>query len=121
MASVSKWFADEKEDAGFQIVENSKCFGITTSTMFFSNEGKELMSQYQGRCGCPGCACEEMIKFLRSRSAVFDFRRRAVRRQEDRLDDVESSMFQLFCNTETRASETCSAGFVVRMEMKTIW
>ena len=62
MASVSKWFADEKEDTGLQIAENSKCFGITLSTMSFSNEGKELISQYQGHSGCPGCACEEMIK-----------------------------------------------------------
>ena len=62
MASVSKWSADEKEDTGLQIAENSKCFGITSSIMSFSNEGKELIRKYQGHCGCPGCACEEMIK-----------------------------------------------------------
>ena len=62
VASVSKWFADEKEDTGLQIAENSKCFGITSSIMSFSNESKELISQYQDHCGCPGCACEEMIK-----------------------------------------------------------
>ena len=62
MAPVSKWFADEKEDTGLQIAENLKCFSITSSVMSFSNEGKELISQYQGHCGCPGCACEEMIK-----------------------------------------------------------
>ena len=62
VTSASKWFADEKEDTGLQIVENSKCFGITSSIMSFSNEGKELISQYEGHCGCPGCACEEMMK-----------------------------------------------------------
>ena len=62
VTSASKWFADEKEDTGLQIAENSKCFGITSSIMSFSNEGKELISQYEGYCGCPGCACEEMIK-----------------------------------------------------------
>ena len=62
MASVSKWFADEKEDTGLQTAENSKFFGIASSIESFSNEGKELISQYQDHCGCPGCACEEMIK-----------------------------------------------------------
>ena len=49
MASVSKWFADEKEDTGLQIAENSKCFGITSSIMSFSNEGKELISHQDAR------------------------------------------------------------------------
>ena len=62
VASAGKSFTDEKEDTGLQIAENSKFFGITSSIMSFSNEGKELIIQYQGHCGCPGCACEEMMK-----------------------------------------------------------
>ena len=43
--SVSKWFADEKEDTGLQTAENSKFFGIASSIKSFSNEGKELSIQ----------------------------------------------------------------------------
>ena len=45
MASVSKWFADEKEDTGLQTAENSNFFGIASSIESFSNEGKELIIQ----------------------------------------------------------------------------
>ena len=45
--SVSKWFADEKEDTGLQTAENTKFFGIASSIESFSNEGKELNIQYQ--------------------------------------------------------------------------
>ena len=62
VTSANKCFADEKEDTALQIAENSKCFGITSSIIFFSNEGKEFIIQYQGHCGCPGCAYEEMMK-----------------------------------------------------------
>ena len=45
VASVSKWFADEKEDTGLQTAENSKFFGIASPIESFSNEGKELIIQ----------------------------------------------------------------------------
>ena len=47
VVSVSKWFADEKEDTGLQTAENSRFFGIASSIKSFSNEGKELIIQYQ--------------------------------------------------------------------------
>ena len=46
VVSVSKWFADEKEDTGLQTAENSKFFGIVSSIESLSNEGKELIIQY---------------------------------------------------------------------------
>ena len=76
MASTGKWFADDKEDTGLQIAENSKFFGIAYSIKSFSNEGKELIIQYRGHCSCPGCACEENDEALRLRSAVIDLRRK---------------------------------------------
>ena len=45
VASVSKWFADEKEDTGLQTAENLKFYGIASSIVSFSNEGKELFIQ----------------------------------------------------------------------------
>merc|ERR1712136_644311 len=42
-------FADEKEDAGLQTAEDSKFFGISSSFESFSNEGKELIIQYQAK------------------------------------------------------------------------
>ena len=50
-----------QEDTGLQTAEDSKFFGIASSIESFSNEGKELTIQYQSRCGCPGCACDEMM------------------------------------------------------------
>ena len=47
MMSVSKWFADEKEDTGLQTAENTKFFGIASLIKSFSNEGKKLNIQYQ--------------------------------------------------------------------------
>ena len=44
--SVSMWLADENEDTGLQIAENSKFFGIASLIESFSNEGKELIIQY---------------------------------------------------------------------------
>ena len=76
VASTDKWFADEKEDTGLQTAENSKFFGIASSIKSFSNEGKELIIQYRGRCSCPGCACEENDEALRS--AVIDLRRKTA-------------------------------------------
>ena len=100
-----------REDTGLQIAENSKFFGITLSIMSFSNEGKELVSQYEGHCGCPVSACEEMIKLSGQdhcsdrcgcssayratsssmrrqgrhsfRPTVIDLRRKTARRRED--------------------------------------
>ena len=47
--SVSKRFADEKEDTGLQTAENSRFFGIASSIKSLSNEGMELIIQYQAR------------------------------------------------------------------------
>merc|ERR1719313_1821939 len=47
--SAGKWFADEKEDTGIQTSEDSKFFGISASFDSFSNEGKELVIQYQAK------------------------------------------------------------------------
>merc|ERR1711920_1131714 len=43
------WFGDEKEDAGIQTVEDSRFFGISASFDSFSNEGKDLIVQYQAK------------------------------------------------------------------------
>ena len=71
--------------------------------MSFSNEGKELISQYQGHCGCPGCACEEMIKLRDQDQQCLIFTEKQLedsvelQRPEGRLDDVESAMTQPLC------------------------
>merc|ERR1712003_599229 len=44
-----KWFKDEAEDKGLQTAEDSKFFGISASFDSFSNEGKELIVQYQAK------------------------------------------------------------------------
>ena len=49
VVSVGKWFADENEDTGLHIAEDSKFFGIASSIESFSNEGKELIIQYQAK------------------------------------------------------------------------
>merc|ERR1712080_329658 len=46
-AAAGKWFKDEAENKGIQTVEDSKFFGISASFDSFSNEGKELIVQYQ--------------------------------------------------------------------------
>jgi calreticulin len=47
--SAGKWFGDEKEDTGIQTAEDSKFFGISAGFDSFSNEGKELIIQYQAK------------------------------------------------------------------------
>merc|ERR1712046_494721 len=47
MGATGKWFKDEKEDQGLQTAEDSKFFGMSASFDSFSNEGKELIIQYQ--------------------------------------------------------------------------
>jgi len=44
-----KWHVDEAEDAGIQTSEDSKFFGISAGFDSFSNEGKELIIQYQAK------------------------------------------------------------------------
>jgi calreticulin len=48
-ATAGKWFKDEAEDKGIQTAEDSKFFGIATSFPSFSNEGKDLIIQYQAK------------------------------------------------------------------------
>merc|ERR1711977_746076 len=47
--ATGKWFKDEKEDRGLQTAEDSKFFGVSASFDSFSNEGKELIVQYQAK------------------------------------------------------------------------
>jgi len=47
--AAGKWFKDEAEDTGIQTGEDSKFFGISASFDSFSNEGKELIIQYQAK------------------------------------------------------------------------
>jgi calreticulin len=47
--ATGKFFKDEKEDAGVQTTEDSKFFGISAAFDSFSNEGKELIVQYQAK------------------------------------------------------------------------
>jgi len=49
VASAGKWFADEAEDTGIQTAEDSKFFGISAGFESFSNEGKEMIVQYQAK------------------------------------------------------------------------
>merc|ERR1711976_323327 len=49
VTSAGKWFKDEAEDKGIQTSEDSKFFGISASFDSFSNEGKELIVQYQAK------------------------------------------------------------------------
>merc|ERR1712187_326105 len=48
-AAAGKWFKDEAEDKGIQTKEDSKFFGISAGFDSFSNEGKELIIQYQAK------------------------------------------------------------------------
>merc|ERR1711988_466192 len=48
-ASAGKWFSDAEEDKGIQTKEDSKFFGISAGFDSFSNEGKELIVQYQAK------------------------------------------------------------------------
>merc|ERR1712178_679718 len=47
--AAGKWSKDEKEDQGIQTAEDSKFFGISAAFDSFSNEGKELIVQYQAK------------------------------------------------------------------------
>eukprot|EP00928_Gymnodinium_smaydae_P080748 TRINITY_DN6438_c0_g1_i7.p1 TRINITY_DN6438_c0_g1~~TRINITY_DN6438_c0_g1_i7.p1 ORF type:complete len:391 (-),score=138.30 TRINITY_DN6438_c0_g1_i7:243-1415(-) len=49
VASAGKWFKDEKEDTGIQTSEDSRFFGISAGFDSFSNQGKELIVQYQAK------------------------------------------------------------------------
>merc|ERR1711977_616919 len=47
--ATGKWFKDEKEDRGLQTTEDSKFYGISAAFDSFSNDGKELIVQYQAK------------------------------------------------------------------------
>merc|ERR1712224_97906 len=47
--NAGKWFADEAGDKGIQTQEDSKFFGISAGFDSFSNEGKDLIVQYQAK------------------------------------------------------------------------
>merc|ERR1712066_442833 len=49
VASAGKWHTDEAEDTGIQTGEDSKFFGISAGFDSFSNEGKDLIIQYQAK------------------------------------------------------------------------
>merc|ERR1739844_780658 len=49
VANAGKWHVDEAEDTGIQTGEDSKFFGIAAGFDSFSNEGKELIIQYQAK------------------------------------------------------------------------
>merc|ERR1711959_546866 len=47
--AAGKFSKDEKEDRGIQTAEDSKFFGVSAAFDSFSNEGKELIVQYQAK------------------------------------------------------------------------
>merc|ERR1711976_779108 len=49
VASAGKWFKDEKEDRGIQTSADSKFYGLSAGFDSFSNEGKDLIIQYQAK------------------------------------------------------------------------
>merc|ERR1711988_247646 len=49
VASAGKWFKDEAEDTGIQTSQDSRFFGISAGFDSFSNEGKDLIIQYQAK------------------------------------------------------------------------
>merc|ERR1711933_491403 len=49
VSSAGKWFSDEAEDKGIQTGEDSKFFGISAAFDSFSNDGKNLIIQYQAK------------------------------------------------------------------------
>jgi calreticulin len=49
VSTAGKWFKDEAEDKGIQTKEDSKFFGISAGFPSFSNEGKDLIIQYQAK------------------------------------------------------------------------
>merc|ERR1712151_388010 len=46
---MGKWFKDEAEDTGTQTGEDSRFFGISASFDSFSNDGTDLIVQYQAK------------------------------------------------------------------------
>merc|ERR1712232_530772 len=49
VAATGKWSTDEEEDLGIQTGEDSKFFGIAAGFDSFSNEGKDVIIQYQAK------------------------------------------------------------------------
>merc|ERR1712087_131617 len=49
VAAAGKWHVDESENTGMQTGEDSKFFGMASSFESFSNEGKDLIIQYQAK------------------------------------------------------------------------
>jgi len=49
VAATGKWFKDAAEDAGIQTSEDMRFFGTSASFDSFSNDGKELIIQYQAK------------------------------------------------------------------------
>merc|ERR1712125_314977 len=49
VASAGKWFNDEVADTGIQTSQDSKFFGLSAGFDSFSNEGKDLIIQYQAK------------------------------------------------------------------------
>merc|ERR1712186_250961 len=49
VAATGKWFTDEADNTGIQTGEDSKFYGISASFDSFSNEGKDLIIQYQAK------------------------------------------------------------------------
>merc|ERR1712178_230600 len=47
--AAGKWSKDEKEDQGIQTAEDSKFYGLSANFDTFSNEGKDLIIQYQAK------------------------------------------------------------------------
>mmetsp|Transcript_121585 Transcript_121585/g.330311 ORF Transcript_121585/g.330311 Transcript_121585/m.330311 type:complete len:390 (+) Transcript_121585:152-1321(+) len=45
--ATGKWFRDEAEDMGMQTAQTMKFYGIASAFESFSNEGKDLILQYQ--------------------------------------------------------------------------
>merc|ERR1711959_298043 len=49
VAATGKWFGDATEDQGIQTSEDSKFFGISAGFDSFSNDGRDVIVQYQAK------------------------------------------------------------------------
>merc|ERR1712012_488779 len=49
ITTAGKWFKDENEDKGIQTSEDSKFYGISAQFDSFSNDGSDLIVQYQAK------------------------------------------------------------------------
>merc|ERR1712203_397338 len=49
VAAAGKWHVDEADNTGIQTSEDSKFYGMSASFDSFSNEGKDLIIQYQAK------------------------------------------------------------------------